>query len=124
MEIQKFEAYTYNGPSLKNVNRKQFIEELMDTFTDIKICDYEASGTMYKLNDEVLYIFTDKKVGDKYVDSTTIKLDFSDMGIEFGSMEWNDNKEEFEEFVAEINLDTETTKQMKDYKQSVKNYNV
>jgi hypothetical protein len=122
MEIQKFEAYTYKGPTLKGVNRREFLHELMDIFTDIKICDYETSGTMYDYKNEVLYLFADKKVGDKYEDYTVIKLDLSDMGIEFGKME--DEEDIDSEFIPEINLDTDTTKQMKAYKKDIENYNV
>jgi hypothetical protein len=124
MEVKKFEAYIYKGPTLKSINRKDFLREIMDIFTDVKICDYESSGTMYDLDKEELYIFADKKVGDKYVDYTTIKLDFSDMGIEFGSMEWDDEKEEHKEFVSEVNLDTDVTKQVKDFRKNLGKYNV
>lgn len=125
MEIKKFEAYTYKGPTLKSINRKKFVEQIIDILSgENKICDYETSGSMYDLNGEVLYLFGDKKVGDKYVDNIVIKLDLSDMGIEIGSMEWSDDKEEFEDFIPEINLDSDITKQVKDYKTNIKKFNI
>jgi hypothetical protein len=124
MEIQKFEAYKYKGPTLKTVNRKQFIEQITDIFTDIKICDYDVCIMSYSLVDETMFLSADKKNGDKYVDNFIIKLDLSDMGIEFGSMKWNDDEEDFEDFIPEVNLDTDTTKQMKSYRQTLGKYNV
>lgn len=29
MEIKKFEAYSYKGPTLKKVNRKEFLQEFI-----------------------------------------------------------------------------------------------
>jgi len=125
MEIKKFEAYTYKGPTLKNAGRKKVLEHIIDIIGDEnQICEYETNSIMYSLVDETLFLMADKKEGDKYVDSTVIKLDFSDMGIEIGNMEWNDDKEEFEDFIPEVNLDTDITKQLKDYKKNIKNYNV
>jgi hypothetical protein len=124
MEIKKFEAYNYKGPTLKSVNRKQFIELLIDELTDAKIGDYESNGTSYNLKDEILYLFMDKKVGDKYVDDLVVSLDLSDLGIEIGMMEWDDDKEDFKEFVPEINLDSDVTKQLKRIKKDSKKFNL
>jgi hypothetical protein len=124
MEIQKFEAYKYKGPTLKNANRRDFIEAFADIFTGRKICDYEIGGTTCYLQDEILWLHVDKEENGKYTDSVIIKLDLSDVGIEIGNATWDDDEEEFNEFIPEINLDTDATKQMKNYKQGIGKYNV
>lgn len=124
MEIKKFEAYTYRGPGLMNMNREQIIEQIIDNLTDAKIGDYECNGTSYYSATGELWLHCDKKVGDKYVDFKIIKLDMSDMGIEIGTAEWNDDEEEYEDFIPEVNLDTDMTKQIKSYKKDIKGYNL
>jgi hypothetical protein len=124
MNIKKFEAYNYKGPELKNINRSKFIEELIDALTDQNIAGYTVGGSTYFPNDEVIWLHVDKENGGKFSDDKIIKLDLSDLGIEIGNAEWNDDKEEFDDFVPELNLDTDIIKQVKDYKQSIKKYNV
>jgi hypothetical protein len=119
MEIKKFEAYRYRGKGL-NSNRIEFIQEFIDIFTDEQILGLDVTGSEFHINDEILYL----ECSDKNSESYTIKLDLSDMGIEIGTREWNDDKEEFDEFILEVNLDTDTTKQIKSYKKSIKNYNI
>lgn len=117
MEVKKFEAYQYGyrGKGIKS-NRKEFIEEFIDMLMDQNILGTQVSGSEYRINDEILYLECEN--------GYTIKLDLSDMGIEIGTREWNGDKEEFDEFIPEVNLDTDTTKQMKHYKKSIKNYNI
>jgi len=54
MEIKKFEAYKYRGPSLDKMTRSKFIEELSDVFMDQYIVGYKIGGCTYFSNDEVL----------------------------------------------------------------------
>jgi len=124
MEIKKFEAYNYSGLSLRKASRKIIIDELIDILTDAKIYGYESNGITYNSKDEILWLHVDKKENGKYIDDLIIKLDLSDMGIEIGTAEWGDDKEEFGEFVPEVNLDTDITKQLKNYKKNIKNYNL
>ena len=126
MEIKKFEAYKYGyrGKGLES-NRKEFIKEFVDMFTDQDILGWEITGTSYNLDEEKLWLTLAKK--DKkgeYIDGKSIQLDFSDMGIEIGEMPWNDETEDFDDFIPEISLDTEKTKQMKNFKKDTKNYNL
>jgi hypothetical protein len=120
MEIQKFEAYTYRGKGIKS-NRNEVIHEIIDCFTDNSILGMEVSGTEYHLKDEILYLELWNKDGDI---NKTLKIDLSDIGIEIGTREWNEKTEEFDDFIPEVNLDTDITKQMKSYKKSIKNYNI
>lgn len=65
-----------------------------------------------------------EKDGNIYSDSKIIKLDLSDLGIEIGNAEWNEDEEEFGDFIPEINLDSEMTKHVKLYKKDLGKYNV
>jgi hypothetical protein len=123
MEIKKFEAYNYKGKDLDSINREEFLTELYSMFEGEKICGYDINGTSWYSEKEILFLHVDKKVGEKY-ESKVIQLDFSDLGIEFGSLEWNDDTEDFEDFESEKNLDTEMSKQMKSYKKDIKSYNI
>lgn len=124
MEIKKFEAYIGTEPELMKVTRKEFIEGMIDIFIDAKICGYEVNGTHYYRDKEEVWFFCDKKEGNAYVDDKVIKLDLSDLGIEIGSSEWDDEKEEFGEFIPEVNLDTDVTKQVKNFRKNIGKYNV
>lgn len=119
MEIKKFEAYNYRGIPLMSIDRKKFIEEFIDTFMDQKMFGYKVVGMTNDTENEIIYIDIESNA-----DSKTIKLDFSDLGIEIGSREWNEDEEDMDEFVPEINLDTEITKQMKNYKKTINKYNL
>lgn len=126
MEIKKFEAYKYGykGKGLQS-NRKQFLEEFVDMFTDRDILGWEITGTSYNLEEEKFWLTLSKK--DKkgeYTDGKSIQLDLSDMGIEIGEMPWNDETEDYDDFIPEISLDTDQTKQMKNFKKDTKNYNL
>lgn len=124
MEIQKFEAYTYKGPTLKKLTRDKVIEAIRDHFIDARFADYTVDGDMFNFKDEILYLFASKDVNGKSVDNTVVKLDLSDLGIEIGDLKWNDETEEYVDFVPEINLDTDITKQIKSYKKDINKYNV
>lgn len=124
MEVKKFEAYHYKGPTIDKIDRKKFLDEIYDLFSDGQFIGYDINGTSYKPEEEVLYIYLAKKESNGVFENRVIKLDFSDLGIEIGSQEWNEEKEEYDEFIPEINLDTEQIKQMKDFKRSTKNYNI
>jgi len=119
MEIKKFEAYNYRGKELDVINRKEFLAEVYSQFESGKFLGYDINGTAYESNDEVLYIYVDKDGVGK-----VIKLDFSDLGIEIGNQEWNEEKEDMDDFQPERNLDTTETKQIKSYKKDIKNYNI
>lgn len=124
MEIKKFEAYTYRGPEIGKLNRKNFIDEFIDTFTGQKLFGYEVGGTSYYPNKEILWLHIDKQVGGKVSDDKIIKLDLSDLGIEIGTAKWNDDKDEFYEFQPELNLDTDITKRIKAYKNTLGKFNI
>lgn len=124
MEIKKFEAYNYRGPALKDMTRQVIIEELVSSLTGEKFIGYEVNGTTYFHQDEVAWLHIDKEENGKYLDSKILKIDLSDLGIEIGTAEWNSDEEEFGEFIPELNLDTETTKQMKNYKKTIKKFNL
>jgi hypothetical protein len=111
MNIKTFEAY--KGPSLDKIDRRNFLNELIDIFTDQQICGSDVNGTTYQPNDEILYLETNTK---------TIKLDLSDLGIEIGTTEWTEDDDFI--FTPEINLDSDITKQVKNYKQNIHKYNV
>lgn len=119
MEIKKFEAY--RGKGLVS-NRKQVIEEMIDIFQDNNFLGYEIVMTEYHPNDESLYLLIDKKNNNgKYENrGNCVKLDLSGMGIEIGKKLWNPEKEEMEEFIPEINLDSVNVKTIKD----IKKYNL
>jgi len=124
MEIKKFEALKYRGKDFDTITRNEFIEEFVDAFTDSKICGYECVGSSYSPNDEILYLHMNKFHDSKNPDFKVIKLDLSDMGIEFGTQEFDDEIEEMGEFVSEVNLDGEITKQVKNYKNDIRKYNI
>jgi len=127
MEIKKFEAYNYRGKDLDNIDRAHLIEEIRGQFEDGKFCGYDINGSMYEPDKEQFYIYLTKEpnVG-RTIDSINkvLKLDFSDLGIEIGTQGWNDELEEMDEFVPERNLDTEQTKQIKNYKKDINKYNI
>jgi len=122
MNIKRFEAYSYRGPAIDKIDRKGFLEEIFGQFESGKFIGYDVNGTMYSTIDETLYIFLAKENGKGGWDDKVVKLDFSDVGIEIGNID--SEEPEPEDFVPEINLDTEQTKQMKNYKKDLKNYNV
>lgn len=124
MEIKKFEAYTYRGPVISKLDRNTFIENLIDTFTDQKLFDYEVTSTTYFPKDEILWLHIDKEIGGKYSDAKIIKLDLSDLGIEIGTAEWNDDEDDFDDFQPELNLDTDITKRIKAYKNTLGKFNI
>lgn len=125
MEIKRFEAYNYRGPEIDKIDRKKFLEELHGQFTAGNFIGYEISGTMYHENEEVLYIYLSEKRSKGIIyENKVIKLDFSDLGIEIGTQEWNEEKEEYEEFIPEISLNTDEIKQMKNFKSDTKKYNL
>jgi hypothetical protein len=119
MKIKKFEAYNYRGPELKDLTRDKFIEEFIDMFIDEKICGYEVTGSSFNPEDEILYLYVYKNNIDK-----TIKLDLSDLGIEIGTQDWDENYGEPGEFHSEVNLNSDAITQMKSYKSDIKKYNV
>ena len=124
MEIKKFEAYNYRGPAIGKLNRNTFIEEFTDIFTDQKLFDYEVTSTTYFPKEEILWLHLDKQIGGKYSDSKIIKLDLSDLGIEIGTAEWNDDEDDYDEFQPELNLDTDITKRIKAYKNTLGKFNI
>ena len=125
MEIKKFEAYAYRGPALLKLTRKNAIEGIIDNLADGQIYGYNINGSTYFNNDEILWIHLDKSdEKGKWIDDKIIKIDFSDVGIEIGNAKWNDDKEEFDEFIPELNLDTDITKQIKTLKKDMNKYNI
>jgi hypothetical protein len=123
MEIQKFEAYTYKGPTLLKLTRKEVIEQLIDNLTNGNFGGYECNGSSYNINEEWVMLYLDKIVDGKSVDYKALKLDFSDMGIEIGKTTWDDKTEE-DGFIPEINLDTDSIKKMKSYKTTLNKFNI
>lgn len=127
MKVKTFEAYNYRGKDLDNIDRAHLIEEIRGQFEDGKFCGYDINGSMYEPDKELFYVYLTKELN---VGRTigpinkVLKLDFSDLGIEIGTQEWNDELEEMDEFVPERNLDTDQIKQMKTFKKDLKNYNV
>ena len=119
-EIKKFEAYTYRGKGLKS-NRKEILDEIIDIFPDSKILDYEISGTMFETKNEILYLFLWKENNNE---EKILKLDLSDMGIEIGTMKYNEDEDEYEDFIPQIDLTSNTTKQIKNYKSDIQKFNV
>jgi len=120
MEIKRFEAYKYGygGKGLKS-NRNQVIEEMFDIFQDADFLGYEIVMTEYHPKDEFLYLIVDKN--GKYENSgNCIKLDLSGLGIEIGKKHWNQEKEEMDEFIPEVNLDSDNVKTIK----NIKKYNL
>ena len=110
MEIQKFEAYSYKGKPLMSIDRKSFISELIDSFMDQKLFGYEVNGMSNDTENEIIYIDMDNYSTGDY---KTIKLDFSDLGIEIGTRDWNED--DVADFVPQINLDTPYAKKVKDF---------
>ena len=126
MEIKKFEAYKYGyrGKGIQS-NRRQFLEEFVEMFTDQDFLGFEIAGVSYNLDDEKIWLelsFKDSK--GEYVVGKTIQLDLSDMGIEIGKLPFNEKTEDFEDFIPEISLDTDEIKTMKTFKKDTKKYNV
>lgn len=123
MKIERFnEAYKYGyrGKGLK-ANRKEVIQEFIDIFQDADFLGYEIVGTVYYPNEETLYLPLDRKVKDSYSnEGYCAKLDLSGMGIELGKMKWNENKEEYDPFIPESNLDSENVKTVR----NIKKYNI
>ena len=125
MEIQKFEAYKYRGKKLDAINRKEFITDLNDMFIS-DIFGYNNNGTSYHPDSETLeiYLHNNETGEDK-----TIKLDFSDMGIEIGHTDWYDEDDAFDHddlgpFVVERNLDEDITKAYKSQKNDMNKFNI
>ena len=124
MEIKKFEAYKYKGPALLKLKRKDILDAINDRLADGEIFGYNINGTTFFLKDEILWIQITKQDDIGNWDDKIIKIDLSDVGIEIGSAEWDDEEEEYKEFIPEINLDTDITKQLKTFKKDIKKYNV
>ena len=121
MKIERFnEAYKYGyrGKGLKS-NRKQVLEEIIDVFSEGDLLGFEISGTEYHPNEETLYITMSKMINDEY-EECCLKLDLSGMGIEIGKKPWNEETEEPEDFIPEINLDSENVRTAL----NIKKYNV
>ena len=130
MEIQKFEAYTYKGPDLDKISRQEFIDEIWsDVFQDQKICGYEVSSVSYDPRSEEIFLLVDK-INNPITTGLqkVIKLDVSDMGIEIGTIEWDDKKEEYKDFIPEISLDDDIHKDLsknaKTLRRDIKKYNI
>lgn len=122
MEIQKFEAYKYKGKPLMSIDRKSFISELIDSFMDQKLFGYEVTGMSNDIEDEIIYIDIENGSTGDY---KTIKLDFSDLGIEIGTRDFDEEKEDMGDFVPQINLDTPYAKKVKDFSNPLrKEYNI
>jgi hypothetical protein len=124
MKIVKFNEtykYGYRGKGLIS-NRNEVISEIIDIFQDSNFLGYEIIMTEYHGNDESLYLIIDKKDNyGKYENSgNCIKLDLSGMGIEIGKKYWNEEKEEMDEFIPEINIDSSTATTAK----NIKKYNI
>ena len=124
MKIERFnEAYKYGyrGKGLKS-NRKEVIQELIDIFQDADFLGYEIIMTEYHRNDESLYLIMDKKdKNDKYENNgTCVKLDLSGIGIQIGKKYWNQEKEELDDFISEVDLDSENAKTVR----NIKKYNI
>jgi len=120
MDIKKFEAYTYKGKGLDTINRKEFLDTLRDIFTE-SMFGYNNNGTYYdpELEELRIYLFNDETKEEK-----TIKLDFSDMGIEIGHPIWSEDDEEEEQFIPERNLDDDITQEYKKQKKDTNKFNV
>lgn len=124
MKIVKFNE-ARNMPNIKSLSRKNVIDGLIDMLSDQEFFGYECVGTTFETRNEILYLHLSKKVGDEYTDNDKVlKLDLSDIGIEIGIMPFNDETEEFDEFIPELNLDTKLTKPIRDYKGNIKKFNI
>ena len=122
MEIKKFEAYTYRGPALMSVKKRDVIDAISDIITGEKMFGYDIDGTSTFDQKEELLLHLNKEVNGKYFNKT-IKLDVSDMGIEIGDAIYDEDGE-FIEFIPELNLDTDVTKQIKNLKKDMNKYNI
>jgi len=119
MKIKKF------NENIENMRRKDIIDEILSKFEEGTFLNHDINGISFDRNNEILYIHIDKKdKNGNYSNFKVVKLDLSDIGIEIGKQEWNDDKEDFEEFIPLINLDTNYTKQAKEFKKEIKNYNI
>jgi len=118
MEIKKFEAY--RGPDLMNLNRDKFINELIDLFTDCEIFGYTSNGTSYTTDEEILIVYLTKEVKPGKFVNKAVKLDLSNLGIEIGTQEFDDEKEDFNDFIPEINLDTPYAHKVKEFSEPLR----
>ena len=83
---------------------------------------YLHGRTTYFPKDEILWLHIEKREGNN--DYKIIKLDLSDLGIEIGNAEWNEDSDDFDEFQPELNLDTDITKRIKAYKNTLGKFNI
>jgi hypothetical protein len=104
MEIKRFESY--RGPDIMKLNREQFLEGIYDLFTECDLFGYTSNGTSYSVDNEILIVYLNKEVRPgKYIDKA-LKLDLSNLGIEIGTQEFDEEEEDMKDFIPEINLDT------------------
>jgi len=86
-------------------------------FNDQKICGYEVSSVSYDSGTEEIFLLVSKLDNNNEPIYTkgpakVIKLDFSDMGIEVGTQEWNEEEEEYKDFMPDISLDDDIHKDL------------
>jgi hypothetical protein len=72
----------------KTVDRKRFLTELSDVFIDSKLFGYECVGVSHTIHSDVLILDLQKSDG---TDDIAIKLDLSNIGIEFGTNSFEDD---------------------------------
>lgn len=121
MEIRKFEAYKYKGPDLDDLTREIFLNEIKDAIVDTKtLFGYNNNGSMYDIENEILYIYIDKKVNNKYINPCVLKIDLSDVSLEIGQIPFDEETEEEGEFIPELNFDTEVTKKTREFSAPLK----
>ncbi len=76
---------------LSNVDRKAFLNELIDVFIDSNFFGYKCNGGSHYPQKNVLILDLSKEVNGEFKD-IAIKLDLSKIGIEFGTHEYPEDE--------------------------------
>lgn len=120
MEVKKFEALGSEN-NLLNITKIEFLKEIFELLSNSpKIFGYEIVSTYFNPKDETILINIDNKIED----SSVIKLDVSDLGIEIGNVECDEETGDIIEFIPKSNLNTEITKNLKDQRKNIDKYNL
>lgn len=98
-----------------SVNRDKILDEISYKFEDGNFLGYKIKNFFYDSDKNEIFLFIDKKV---------VILDFSDIGIKIGEMNWNHDKKDFDDFILDVDLTSKKTKLAKSFVNDTNNYNI
>jgi hypothetical protein len=77
--------------NLKKIDKQKFLSELNDVFIDCNLFGFICVGVSNYINDNILIL---DMIHDNSFDEVSIKLDLSNIGIEFGTHEFTEENED------------------------------